>query len=673
MLAISRRGHAVVMCLLTLIGASAFFSIAWAEGIDLRLNVKIGPDEFVQIKSAMDDYNLWNYARFRYRIDGVFNGEWRPWQYFKDADIEDQFLESQTFHFQFDSVLGYGTPTNITVTAGPYGEPRVVVNANYQVPVGTIKTILVKNGADGKFSITGPHTDIKARGSSLDKPYRTGTYHLSFSKVENYILSVQTSGGFNVSGNSVDGALGVGQVITVTAVWTPDEDAIKRGRLIVEATPFAAANAGGWRFSHESAWRKFGGAGLANVDPGIYTVTYKEVAGYNKPPDRPVTIIKGKLATLNAVYFDLDSTGLQVTLTDSVDGERAKTLGAAWRLVTDSNNGTWRPSEEIVELPHGSHTIEFKPVHGFVTPGRRSVTITGLATILASYYRPMINHGTDIDGDGRDEPAIIDANRTVKVVDPSIKRGAKLRPLISRPLDSLSDVPVFGDYDGDGTSDYAIWREPGTNEGESGVWTVPDHFEILKFGRYGDIPVPGDYTGDGRTDPALYRPGTGTWLIYDLGSGRIFLAKVGGKAGDIPVPGNWDGDAAGRTEPAVMNSTTGEWIYALRRANGIWKADKKTRFKFGETGDIPVPADFLGDGHLQPAVYRPTEGIWLISKLYQVNLGGAGMIPLAADWDGQGRALATVFDPATGIWKSEGDTLILKKFGKGGVPLGSSH
>ena len=72
-------------------------------------------------------------------------------------------------------------------------------------------------------------------------------------------------------------------------------------------------------------------------------------------------------------------------------------------------------------------------------------------------------------------------------------------------LGTSDDLPVVGDFDGDGIDDLGIYRD--------GVWKIDldgdrdfnSVDEVFQHGAPGDTPVVGDFDGDGVDDIAVYR------------------------------------------------------------------------------------------------------------------------------------------------------------------------
>jgi len=239
---------------------------------------------------------------------------------------------------------------------------------------------------------------------------------------------------------------------------------------------------------------------------------------------------------------------------------------------------------------------------------------------------------------------------------------------------------TFGDFDGDGQTDFAVWR------GETGQWLIvrsgDGENSTEQWGAagdaYHDVIAPGDYDGDGRFDPAVFRRADGHWHIKLSSDGQT-IDKLWGLGTDTPVPGDYDGD--GRTDIAVWRGQTGEWLIA-RSSDGetqtvSWGASSAPYL------DAPVPADYDGDGQTDIAVFRRglLQGAhWYIRQssdgqvvVKQWGVGSDTAVP--ADYDGDGKADIAVWRGPTGEWhilRSSGDTAQTVTWGtaqEGDVPV----
>jgi hypothetical protein len=114
-----------------------------------------------------------------------------------------------------------------------------------------------------------------------------------------------------------------------------------------------------------------------------------------------------------------------------------------------------------------------------------------------------------------------------------------------------------------------------------------------------DVPLRGDFDGDGRDDPATFRLATGEWRVWASAAGYTAWAPIDWGVGtDIPVPADYDGDR--RTDVAVYRPSTGTWHVAFSSTT----MTSGLAVQWGTASDRPVPLDYDHDGRADLALPR---------------------------------------------------------------------
>jgi hypothetical protein len=182
---------------------------------------------------------------------------------------------------------------------------------------------------------------------------------------------------------------------------------------------------------------------------------------------------------------------------------------------------------------------------------------------------------------------------------------------------SLGDKPFIADIDGDGKGDLIVWRP------SSGTW-----FYLLSSAGYsyaaqgqkqwgnsglGDVPILGDFDGDGLVDLTVWRASTGTW--YWLKSSTGYDVSLAGQAqwgnsglGDIPLVADMDGD--GLSDIVIWRPTDGTFYWLASGLAYNPAAPGVRQWGSSAQNDIPMLGDIDGDTLADLIVWRPASGTW---------------------------------------------------------------
>lgn len=154
------------------------------------------------------------------------------------------------------------------------------------------------------------------------------------------------------------------------------------------------------------------------------------------------------------------------------------------------------------------------------------------------------------------------------------------------------NLPLAGDFDGDGFDTIGTYAttasEPAFLLSNVPVETaaVAEVDILFFFGKQGDLPIAGDWDGDGIDTVGLYRPSTSEFFLVNDFLGGEVTSFVFGINGDLPIAGDWDGDGVDGVGVYRKSNLT------MRLTDDFGVTEQV--FRFAEEGDLPLAGNWDG-------------------------------------------------------------------------------
>lgn len=214
-------------------------------------------------------------------------------------------------------------------------------------------------------------------------------------------------------------------------------------------------------------------------------------------------------------------------------------------------------------------------------------------------------------------------------------------PNFTYRLGLSTDIPITGDWNGDGVDTGGVWRPSNgtfflTNSNPaSGTAAVNVSFA---FGLNGDIPIVGDWDGNGTDGIGVYRPSTRQFLLRNaLSAGPANFVISSNIVADFAFAGDWDGN--GTDSPGLFLNGPRQFLLSNSVCNSCALVLHHLP-TFGLAGDRPITGDWDGDGIDTIGVWRPSNATFFLRNALTT---GAANVSFAFGLNGD--------RPVAGVWQ----------------------
>lgn len=334
--------------------------------------------------------------------------------------------------------------------------------------------------------------------------------------------------------------------------------------------------------------------------------------------------------------------------------------------------GTWRVSPTVRVLFEGMRTVAYDhtPLYCSWFNSLQGGWSDSFGPYEVHIYTdsPLTHQKDDFDGDGISDPSWYWTSPAPPALGLFTVLASSMPRLMWFSGGENDDVPLTGDYDGDGITDFALYKARSKANDWGGFFSVwlseSQVWRWFTLGQPGDTPVVADYDGDGVSDFAVYHRYTSP--VYDSRLGNLVYGEFQwksslygdmrifpvGEPDDVPVVGDFDRD--GKDDFALYkrrasDNTWGGWFTVWSSASQAWQW-----VTMGQPGDLPVIGDYDGDGLSDFGVYTPrwpaNNGGGYYTILCSSNgakavesIGEPDDVPVTGDYDGDGKTDIAVY------------------------------